>query len=123
MKKYQKPMCSDGYSNFIVGSDKEHNEELEEATAYLLEKSIPNFAQDLMSFEVVLPAIYEDFPLIQTLHTNGINVRYLGLLRHCILEETFAGKHWRRHILLEIINRTLKQEIRRKGNIFTSRVT
>lgn len=84
------------------------NEEVRLATVKLLEVVIPAAATELC--ELPLSAIHE-LDLVVFLHTRGINMRHLGILRSCIpaTKENFVP---RLKILVEIISRTLKNLLR-----------
>lgn len=44
VSKYKKPLSSDALSGFGIDNQKEHNQEVRDATHYLLTHIIPNFA-------------------------------------------------------------------------------
>jgi hypothetical protein len=55
VKNYHKPLCSDSFSNFVKNYNAdEHNKEIEEATKYLRNVIIPNFAKELALVKVLL---------------------------------------------------------------------
>lgn len=43
VKQYKKPLCSDGFSNFLEIDEKYLNEDIREATKYLYEILVPKF--------------------------------------------------------------------------------
>eukprot|EP01117_Protostelium_nocturnum_P012592 TRINITY_DN4634_c0_g2_i2.p1 TRINITY_DN4634_c0_g2~~TRINITY_DN4634_c0_g2_i2.p1 ORF type:complete len:1322 (+),score=514.36 TRINITY_DN4634_c0_g2_i2:78-4043(+) len=114
-QKYHLPLCSDAFSNFIKAHDYEvHNEEIIVATKLLKEQIIPNFAKDLKEMAMEhIPDYKANFPnLLLSLHSSGINIRFLGEVRVHLSEETSGERYWRFIILLEMISRTIKQHIR-----------
>ena len=89
VKLFSKPLCSDAYSGFIAKFNyKEDNAEIVEATDKLINHTIPAFAVDLttMMLEARDKGSLESFRLTEAIHRQGINVRYIGLLRKHIKE-------------------------------------
>jgi hypothetical protein len=75
VRRWKKPLSSDALSPMAHEQPdaKSNSDEVLEATAELKRSNIPHFARYLESFT---PA--PSFPLMQCLHTKGINARYLG---------------------------------------------
>lgn len=116
VRRWPKPLCSDAFSNFTKGlpSAEADNEEVRQATEHLRTRSIAEFAAMLLSLPTSMIA---NFPFIQSLHTHGINVRYLGLLRQHLVtgnSDSAAAKYWVGRVLVEMLSRTLKQLLRKK---------
>lgn len=106
VKQYHLPLSSDAFSPFVKNQNEaKHNKDVEEATIYLKTRTIPEFAEKLKNLS-------RKHSLTQSLHLNGINVRYLGLVRACLTDDTEEEKYWRFMLLLEMLARTLKQKIR-----------
>jgi hypothetical protein len=53
-------------------------------------------------------------PFVQALHAAGINIRFLGLVRSYLVEEAEGERYWRFMFLLEMVTRTIKQQLRTK---------
>eukprot|EP01091_Cochliopodium_minus_P016198 TRINITY_DN5993_c0_g1_i1.p1 TRINITY_DN5993_c0_g1~~TRINITY_DN5993_c0_g1_i1.p1 ORF type:complete len:1174 (+),score=399.27 TRINITY_DN5993_c0_g1_i1:76-3597(+) len=106
------PLCSDAYSRFIETQPdaEEHNREIDSATKELINVVIPNFARELlqlMEVEVKLKGTIYDFRLTEVVHSNGINMRYMGL----IIKK--MGRHkYKDAILVNMIARIIKNQIR-----------
>ena len=104
VKKYPRPLCPDAYSGFVTVDADKHILEIEEATSHLLNTEIKLLAKKLDNLpnEVVKQA-----NLKEILHENGVNLRYMGLLRveinNPILRNLF---------LVEMIARIIKHNIR-----------
>jgi len=80
----------------------EHIREVEEATRYLLKTTIPAFAHRLNTIK-----LNADFNLKEAMHNEGINMRYLGVVRQCVTSEAIS------HLLLvEMIARVQKHHLR-----------
>mmetsp|Transcript_25879 Transcript_25879/g.36402 ORF Transcript_25879/g.36402 Transcript_25879/m.36402 type:complete len:629 (-) Transcript_25879:2-1888(-) len=107
---YPKPLCSDAYSLFIRNTEhnEEHDQEIKEATDFLLTKLVPKFAATLTALS---PEECNYFPLIESVHIARINVKYLGIIRAHLGNE---AAYWRLTLLVEMIARTMKQSIRTK---------
>jgi hypothetical protein len=74
MKKHGKffdKKFSDAYSGWLDTEDKVSNEEVAEATEFLIQESIPQFAQEL--YLVKYPS---QFPFIHALHRHGVNGKF-----------------------------------------------
>ena len=89
VKLFKKPLCSDAFSSFIaLHNYQPDNREVLEATRYLIDVVIPKFAEELtvMMIEEREKGRLESFRLTEAIHSYGINVRYIGVLRKHITE-------------------------------------
>lgn len=113
MQVYSKPLCSDAFSGFIRGDpdEYEHNQDIREASQHLKTTLIPKFAKDLNKLlqDARDQGRLEEFRLTETIHTVGINCRYMGLLRYQIDDLEF-----KEIILAEMLARVIKNNIRFK---------
>eukprot|EP01102_Stenamoeba_stenopodia_P013206 TRINITY_DN4255_c0_g2_i1.p1 TRINITY_DN4255_c0_g2~~TRINITY_DN4255_c0_g2_i1.p1 ORF type:complete len:961 (+),score=234.00 TRINITY_DN4255_c0_g2_i1:195-3077(+) len=107
VRKYCKPLCPDTYSKFLPDENEamENEKECEEATDYLLKEVIPTFAMKIQDMSVDDPEF--NSKLVNAAHREGINIRYFGYLRSCV-----ASPHLKNAILVEVLARVIKQEIR-----------
>jgi tetratricopeptide (TPR) repeat protein len=81
----------------------EHIREVEEATRYLLTMVIPAFASKLN----MMKRCNTDFNLKEAMHNDGINMRYLGVVRRFVTSEAIS------HLLLvEMVARVQKHQLR-----------
>jgi hypothetical protein len=76
------------------------------SSSSLLHNTVKQFAYNWES-RIISPA--DALELVQLMHKDGINVRWLGFLRDCLLEGKAENKHRRLLILLEMIARTSKR--------------
>jgi tetratricopeptide (TPR) repeat protein len=115
------PLCSDAYSNFTAGLKhaKEHAEEIDLASMELLNVSVSNFVAELiarMGEEARIAGTLENFPLTQLLHSQGINVRYLGEVVRKMGRHPF-GLVVLTHMVARVVKigfrRTLRSEMKR----------
>ena len=101
------PLCSDAFSGFVLDPTdaKEHNTEIQEAFSRLFREIIPNVAQKLnqLSKNALRRFLGANHLLIEVIHANGINVRFIGVLRKYL-----KNKILRAQVMVEIISRTLK---------------
>eukprot|EP01114_Cavostelium_apophysatum_P012812 TRINITY_DN2960_c0_g1_i3.p1 TRINITY_DN2960_c0_g1~~TRINITY_DN2960_c0_g1_i3.p1 ORF type:complete len:1024 (+),score=326.20 TRINITY_DN2960_c0_g1_i3:288-3359(+) len=102
--KYQRPLSSDAFSKFGTLDEDEHNGEVERATRHLVEDHIPKFAKNLQEEE-----LFDSKTLTNKLHNAGINVRYIGKLRHHVTKLA-----WKRRLLEEMVLRVAKNILREK---------
>ncbi|PRP82853.1 hypothetical protein PROFUN_04716 [Planoprotostelium fungivorum] len=109
VRTYPKPLCSDAFSSFLDRKQRiEINDDIRNATSSLLFSTVPKFASQLEEQKI---EVSKKYPLIESLHHNGINVRYLGLLRAYLSK---GIKYWRYIILIEMVSRTIKQMMQTK---------
>eukprot|EP01118_Nematostelium_gracile_P006177 TRINITY_DN1987_c0_g1_i1.p1 TRINITY_DN1987_c0_g1~~TRINITY_DN1987_c0_g1_i1.p1 ORF type:complete len:887 (+),score=181.40 TRINITY_DN1987_c0_g1_i1:68-2728(+) len=109
---YPMPLCSDAFAGFIRNSHTTENQEVIQATNHLLKVLLPKFVRgELMSQmeEARQQGILEDFRLTEAIHRNGINCRYLGLVRKHTKDIEFKSI-----ILVEIIARVFKNNLKQK---------
>jgi hypothetical protein len=112
VRKYPTPLCSDAFSPFIQNNERSiHEDEIRQATNVLRTQNVPQFANVLRR---VSPELRENYPLIQSLHAYGINCRYLGLVRSSLNLQHPKEIYWSQLLLLEMVARTIKEDIRRK---------
>eukprot|EP01133_Synstelium_polycarpum_P011483 gene11483-13388_t len=74
VKRYETQLCSDAFSNFNVVDQMPYNDEASKANNFLIMDYIPTFLKTLVSLDTTKMSIKE------TLHREGINLRYLGLI-------------------------------------------
>jgi hypothetical protein len=109
--EFKGPLNSDAFTNFCTHDQERDNNEVREATLYLLEKVIPEFAKKLSNLSVYQLMQREStvtFRLIEEMHREGINVRHLGRVRVLI-----SSTGIRRVLLIEMIARVAKDTLRR----------
>jgi Translation initiation factor eIF3 subunit 135/Tetratricopeptide repeat len=107
VKSYPKPLCSDAYSGFVhVHSSDEHICEVDMATAVLLGEIIPRLAADLNALDAEARASVD---VKAALHSEGVNLRYLGAVRRHVSEEDLRSR-----LLIEMLARTIKHTLRKK---------
>jgi hypothetical protein len=75
IKNYMIPLSSDAFSGMGKHNHEEHNREVLEATTYLLDTTIYDFAQSLDQMSDLNNLVWE---LTELTHRSGINIRYLG---------------------------------------------
>lgn len=105
VSRYPKPLSSDAFSLFGRDNSAEHDAEVVEATRFLLDKVIPDFAQALAADEKEL----KPWRIVEELHRAGINTRHLGRVRALIPLEKVRIRNV---ILEELICRALKNGLR-----------
>lgn len=93
---YDIPLSPDGYTRFGMYNWKMHNNRLKIATGILVERRIPEFARQLTTSDAKM--------LTSIMHSWGINVRFLGQVRH-----RSTNAEVRAAALLEMIARTLQK--------------
>jgi ubiquitin-protein ligase len=108
VRRHKTPLSSDAFSRFSRGCPDaaEHNDRVRSATVYLLEAVVPEFADWL---EANPHAIRDDHPLAditELAHREGINVRYLGLVRSHLRNPVL-----RNYALMELIARVIKNKL------------
>ncbi|EGG24954.1 hypothetical protein DFA_03199 [Cavenderia fasciculata] len=84
VKKYETQLCSDAFANFNVVNQDPYNEEATKANNHLILEYIPAFVERFVAAEVTGKTLKE------TLHKEGINLRYLGVILYhitCTLEK------------------------------------
>jgi hypothetical protein len=108
---YEKPLCPDAFSRFVATEElRSHNAEVRDATKHLHERVIPQLAAELdghLSELVSSKGELSHFRLIEMTHSSGVNIRFLGELRHhskCPFVKYI--------LLLEMLARLLKTTMR-----------
>ena len=87
VKKYKSPLSADGFSNIGYHDNIIHNQEIREAYNYLLTDVIKESASQIDQFISSLSSInlYDiTTEIVSLLHKNGVNVRYMGLVRNAL---------------------------------------
>lgn len=90
---------------------------MKNATAYLFNQVIPQFAKELLEAfrKLKTPDDCKEFPLIEMLHSKGINIRHLGIVALQVLKlKDESSSKCVSLIRLEIIARVIKLIYRRK---------
>lgn len=115
VRRNKVPLSSDAFTLFGKDGHEEHDREAREATQWLRDSIIPEFSAKLLAStlpgsprrQMAAEATVEW--LLDNIHRNGINFRYLAAIRkECVGKDSF----WARLILTEIIARTLKSRLR-----------
>lgn len=103
--KFSKPLSPDAFTGWGKHDpDKSiHNQEVIEATQWLLNEVIPNFASQL---EQLTEEEIERLRLTEELHRHGINVRHLGRVRQCVTRPSVKAK-----ILNECMARCMNSQL------------
>ena len=109
-------IVSNRYSSFIKGQTADHNKEILEATDYLLHVLLEEARKNGTLF---------DFRLTETIHSKGINCRYLGKKKKRKVQSKFAeelpegllrnqvtNEDARMLLLVEIVARVIKNNLR-----------
>eukprot|EP01103_Thecamoeba_quadrilineata_P017072 TRINITY_DN5918_c0_g1_i1.p1 TRINITY_DN5918_c0_g1~~TRINITY_DN5918_c0_g1_i1.p1 ORF type:complete len:585 (+),score=95.88 TRINITY_DN5918_c0_g1_i1:3-1757(+) len=117
VKTNRVPLCSDAFSGFIAAQPKvlEHNQEIREATSRLINEVIPNFSVKL-SRRVVQETTQgqlEKFRLVEVVHSEGINIRYLGRLRAVCAHDNVKTLLFI-HMAARVIKNCLRLRLREK---------
>lgn len=118
IRKYKKPLSSDGFCRWAMSgdiSDKKNKEELIEATKYLKEDLIPSIAKKLeQRYKEVTK---EDLPdILLYVHRQGLNYRYLGALR-----KHMSNLALKKLLLMECVARLIKNVL--KGGLAAEKDT
>lgn len=107
VRRYHMPLSSDAFSKFSKShADAEmHNERVKGATSHLLDTVVPEFAAWL---EENPTSIRDDqlADVTELAHREGINVRYLGLVR-----SRLTSPRLRSAVLMELIARVIKNNL------------
>jgi len=109
---YSEPLCSDSFSGFVKGNHQKVNNSIVEATEYLIRTLIPKFVKselEVLMIEAEENSRLDSFRLTETIHSKGINCRYLGLIRRHLENEKFKTI-----ILIDIVSRVIKNNLRLK---------
>eukprot|EP01122_Echinamoeba_exundans_P013600 TRINITY_DN5967_c0_g1_i1.p1 TRINITY_DN5967_c0_g1~~TRINITY_DN5967_c0_g1_i1.p1 ORF type:complete len:1302 (+),score=258.45 TRINITY_DN5967_c0_g1_i1:29-3934(+) len=130
VKSNPDPLSADSFSGFFLENKLKHNEEVRAATERLENTIVPNFAQSLLSVDSSFRRRKSTSPhpddadfarIIMSMHQNGINLRYLGLVyNHVCSNENFPGsdsatvQFLQTLLMTEMVARVVKHEIRRQ---------
>jgi len=119
------PLSSDAFSRFGADEASEHNQQVADMTEHLLDTVIPKFARWMCTTgEATIakrwrkrsPGIVDFRWLQNELHRSGINLRYLGKIRHHILHsmscESTSLYYCIPLITTEMVARSLKHILR-----------
>lgn len=111
LKGYNKPLSADGYTNFQSREAKENDEEIKEATVFLIKHWIPLIAKELnnkfQEHKSSNKSIIK-FSISKNFHSFGINVRYSGyMLEHLAEEDDLYN-----YIVVEVVARVVKNRLR-----------
>eukprot|EP01132_Coremiostelium_polycephalum_P005399 gene5399-6734_t len=79
VKRYETQLCADSFSNFNIVDAETHNQEIVKAHEFLIKDVIPGFVNNLISLITT-----RKLNVKETLHKEGINLRYLGLVLYHI---------------------------------------
>lgn len=118
VKQYEKPLCSDACSQFVARQPgaKEHKAEIGEAHNHLVNITIPGFVEILYSLHGRAADLFLSAPkhLVLSIHRQGINLRYLGVIRSLMIrKESNLDFCWTKLLLVEMIARVLKCKLRK----------
>lgn len=101
------PLCPDAFSGFVIDPDdaRKHNKEIQEASSRLFREIIPSVASQLnqLSKNALRRFLGPNHLLVEIIHANGINVRFMGLLRKYLNNDILRAK-----VMVELLSRTLK---------------
>jgi len=106
VKNYKESLCSDAYSGFVTVSCQEHIDQVEEATRVLLRQEVPRVAGKL---DGLTEKQKRRLDVKEFLHENGINLRYMGLVRHHVKCAEIKGR-----LFIYMVARVVKHQIRGK---------
>ena len=105
VKNYKIPLSSDAFSPFGYHNKQEHDQEVREATNYLFDTVIPDFAGHLPE---IMNNVDVSRHLTELVHRAGINVRYLGKIRVLLQDDTISAI-----IFNEMCARVIKNRLRK----------
>jgi hypothetical protein len=84
--RFGKPLNPDAFSAFLDQSDRNDNQEVAQATQFLLQRVVPDFAHwlyhDLDGGEAETDKPLDSQRLVREMHARGINLRLLGRVRY-----------------------------------------
>ena len=107
VRKFPKPLSSDAFTMFGIHDSEKHDAEVRQASEYLHNVVIPEFANCLSNDHDNHNISIDD--IIIKLHRAGINIRYLGEVRSYTTNVSL-----RKNLLTEICARVFKNEFRKK---------
>jgi Translation initiation factor eIF3 subunit 135 len=121
VRNYAKPLCSDAFSGFIANDRNRvlHNEEIREATAYLLQRVVPSLARRLQAVIVsaARKGTLSSVSLSEEFHRDGVNMRYIG---HVL--DFVDDLNVRIFLIVEAIARVLKHALSRLFRLKTEQL-
>lgn len=104
VRQYHTPLSSDGFSRMGKDNQKINSAELVQAYEYLRNVTIPKFAlSSQKKREENQVEAFDPHVITLDLHTSGINLRYIGLVR-----SQFSDRQYKNHYLRFAIYRTGK---------------
>lgn len=111
VKTYPIPLSSDAFSPFnaVDPRAKEHNDEVAVACHHLKTVRIPQFASFIQKPSSLGLTPLNDLTctaFVAALHSKGINLRFLGLVRRCL-----THVYLRQVALTEMVSRVIKDQI------------
>jgi len=111
VKKYSNirtSLSADAFSSFARNSPDrlQNNQEIIEASEYLLREQIPLFSKRLLTFVST-----DVWAFIDEMHRYGLNYRHLGEARKFIMKNQ-DSVHWTNLLLIEMVARIIKNEVR-----------
>lgn len=107
VRRYPIPLSSDAFSKFSKAhaDAEQHNERVREATIHLLGTTVPDFAVWLEDNPSAI-RLDQLADVTELAHREGINVRYLGLVRSLLKSPALRSA-----ILMELIARVIKNNL------------
>jgi tetratricopeptide (TPR) repeat protein len=123
---YQVPLCSDSFSGFIM-VDRDatrHNEEIAEATEWLVDELVPHYASELLgSFKEAARYLQiDEMRIAEGMHRSGINMRYIGQIYYHLTAlckrdaevDHSARVRFEQRVLAEAAARVVKNDLNAK---------
>jgi tetratricopeptide (TPR) repeat protein len=106
VRKYKKPLCSDSWTSFMARSETaESINEIKEAQVELM-RITDEFGASLEEERPQVDLLAASEKLINLMHMNGINCRYLGRIWLACCD---VAPYWRVVVLLEMVVRRMKR--------------
>ncbi len=99
VQSYREPLSSDAFSSFGAVDKEKHHRVISEATRCLLDELIPRVALSM--------TLADTKNISRHLQQNGVNVRFLGLVRSHAADETI-----REALLMEMVARVLHKKLK-----------
>lgn len=111
VSRFTKPLSSDAFTAWGRMNSDVHNAEVRLATQYLVDEVIPALAAQVVSLRV-----FDD--LTRMFHLNGVNIRYMGLVRRVVYasypQNSDSDTHAHAWLLREMVARTIKSILSQK---------
>jgi len=110
-------LCSDAYSGFIINDPRnvEHNRAVDRATDFLENDLIPRYTTKALLYyimEAQTCSKLAEVRIPELMHSKGINMRYLGLVYHHMVQRCQRAEYAPRLVLIEACARVLKTLLR-----------